>query len=118
MSDSRVVAVIDDDLAVLESFRFLLEAAGYAVAAFNSAAAFLGDRAILPSCLIVDQHMPQMTGLELVAHLRSQASDTPALLVTAAPTASIVARANQLGVQVLEKPPAESDVLAFVDRHA
>ena len=62
MSDSRVVAVIDDDVAVLDSLKFLLEVVGYAVVAYNSAAAFLDDRVTRPACLIVDQHMPLMTG--------------------------------------------------------
>jgi FixJ family two-component response regulator len=117
MSGSRVVAVVDDDLAVLDSLKFLLETAGYAVAAYNSATAFLADGSSRPACLIVDQHMPMMTGLELAARLRDEAAAVPVLLITGSPSPAIVARANQLGIAMLEKPPAEDDVLTFIDRH-
>jgi two-component system, LuxR family, response regulator FixJ len=117
MLGSGVVAVVDDDIAVLESLRFLLETAGYTVAAYHSATAFLDDRSSQPACLIVDQHMPLMTGLELVAHLQREEVGVPALLITGAPSGAIAARADQLGVAMLEKPPAESDVLAFIGAH-
>jgi two-component system, LuxR family, response regulator FixJ len=117
MSGSHVVAVVDDDLAVLESLKFLLETAGYTVAAYNSATAFLADRTTSPACVIVDHHMPAMSGLELVAHLRQEAAGVPVLMITGNPSAAIVARANQLGVAVLEKPPTEADLLTFIDAH-
>jgi FixJ family two-component response regulator len=118
MSDSRVVALIDDDLAVLASLKFLLELAGYRVAAYSSASAFLGDRGIGAACLIVDQHMPQMTGLELAARVRLEGSTIPLLLVTGSPSPAIAARAAELGVEaVLEKPPNERDLLRFIDAH-
>ena len=44
MSGSQVVALVDDDLAVLDSLKFLLETAGYTVATYSSATAFLADR--------------------------------------------------------------------------
>ncbi len=109
------VAVIDDDDAVLDSFRFLLEAAGFRVATFSSASAYLQDREFRPRCLILDQHMPLMTGLELAARLRASGSEVPMLLVTACPSESIYARAAEVGVaRVLPKPPAEQDLIAFV----
>jgi two-component system response regulator FixJ len=58
------VAVVDDDPAVLDSLKFLLEVAGHKVVIYTSAVAFLQDEANRISCLIVDQYLPQMTGLE------------------------------------------------------
>lgn len=117
MSGNGVVALVDDDLAVLESLKFLLETAGYTVAAYNSATAFLADRTASPACLIVDQHMASMSGLELIAHLRQRATGVPALMITGSPSASIFARANELGVAVLEKPLTEAELLTFIDAH-
>jgi len=77
-----IVAVVDDDPAVVDSPKFLLEVAGYRVKVHASAAAFLGNGATRPACLILDQHMPQMTGLELVARLRNDGAHTPVLLIT------------------------------------
>ncbi len=117
MSDRGVVALVDDDPAVLDSLKFLLEAAGYPVAAYDSATAFLDDSPAHLACLIVDHHMPTMTGLELVARLREASVMLPALLITGAPSPAIAARAKQLGVEMLEKPVPESDMLKFIDAH-
>lgn len=112
------MAVIDDDPAVLESVCFLLEIAGYRVAAYASAGAFLADDVTHPRCLILDQNMPQMTGLELAGKLRDTGATIPILLITGSPSPAIAARAAQLGVEkVLEKPPEEDELLGFVDAH-
>jgi two-component system, LuxR family, response regulator FixJ len=109
------VAIVDDDTAVRDSLRFLLEVAGHAVAAFASAAEFLSAAARPFVCLIVDQHMPQMTGLDLVARLRQEGEIMPILLLTGAPSPAIIARAAALGVaQVLEKPASGDALLDFV----
>jgi two-component system response regulator FixJ len=117
MSGSRVVAVIDDDPAVLDSLAFLLETIGHPVAAYNSASAFLDDRQIDPACLIVDQHMPRMTGLELAARLRAEGTTIPVLLITGLSTPAILERAAQVGIAVLEKPVNEVDLLSFINAH-
>ena len=110
----RQVAIVDDDEAVRDSLRFLLEVAGHSVAPFASAAEFLHTRPRPFACLIVDQHMPQMTGLDLVARLRDQREALPVLLITGSPSAAILAQAEALGVAVLEKPAADDALLDFV----
>jgi two-component system, LuxR family, response regulator FixJ len=117
MNDNHpgVVGIVDDDSAVLDSLKFLLEVVGYQVATYPSANAFLGDGATEPTCLIIDQHMPGMTGLQLAQKLRDDGDAIPILLITGSPSPAIVARATQLGiVNVLEKPPEEVDLLNFV----
>lgn len=112
------VAIVDDDPAVLDSLKLLLEVTGHSVTAFGSAADFLQNCASRPSCLILDHHMPQISGLELVARLRTTGATVPVLLITGSASLAIGARAAQLGIeQVLEKPPDEHDLLSFVDRH-
>jgi two-component system, LuxR family, response regulator FixJ len=111
----RPVAIVDDDAAVLESFEFLLEMAGFQVAAYRSAQAFLQGGPIPTSCLIVDQHMPGMTGLELAAKLRDDGVEVPVMLVTSAPSPAIYAKAREIGLRgVMEKPMREDEVIAFI----
>ncbi len=118
-SSQRNVAVVDDDLAILESLRFLLEIAGHEVGTYDSAIAFLADSAAVPACMVLDQHMPRMTGLELTARLRADGRHIPILLITGAPSPAIVARAAELGIErVLDKPPTEDDLLGFVAAHS
>jgi two-component system, LuxR family, response regulator FixJ len=110
------VAIVDDDHDVLDSLKFLLEVIGHQVAIYTSAEAFLEDRDSAPACLIIDQHMPRMTGLDLAERLRNDRVSIPILLITGSPSPAIVARAALLGiVKVLEKPPEEADLLNFVN---
>ncbi len=117
MSEDRTheVVIVDDDEAVLDSFRFMLEAAGLPVATYRSAVAYLDRGTTHPCCLILDQHMPCMTGLELAERLRADGIEVRILLMSAMLSPTIVARATELGVErVLQKPPPEDDVMRFV----
>ncbi len=112
---SGQVVVIDDDDAVLDSFRFMLQAAGVRVTTYPSATQYLDSGDVPPRCLIVDQHMPRMTGLELAARLRADGIDVPILLITSSVTPTLIARAAEYGVhRVLQKPPPEDTILRFV----
>lgn len=118
--EARVIAVVDDDEAVRDSLAFLLTVTGHRVAAYASAADFL-ERCDLRQVagLILDHHMPQLTGLELLARLREDGRNLPVLLVTGSPSADILARAGILGVdQVLEKPVSDAGLMEFVERVA
>lgn len=112
----RLVAVVDDDDAVRDSLQFLLETAGFSVAAYHSAAQFL-DQAKFDNlaCLVLDQHMPDQTGLQLVSDLRRQGVTLPIALITGSPSPDLLRLARQLGVmQVMEKPLNDDALLDFI----
>ncbi len=110
------VAIVDDDDAIRHSLQFLLEVFGHKVETFSRAAEFLKSELEHIACLILDHHMPEMTGLQLAARLRTIGVMIPILLVTGSPSPLIVAQAAELGVvKVLEKPPNEDEVLAFIE---
>jgi two-component system, LuxR family, response regulator FixJ len=112
----RLIAVIDDDDAVRDSLRFLLEIAGYAVATYGSAAQFIHEASIGDlTCLVVDQHMPEQTGLQLVSRLRGQGVTLPVVLITGSPSPDLVRLARELDVaKVLEKPLDDDMLLDFI----
>jgi FixJ family two-component response regulator len=66
------VAIVDDDEAVRHSLRFWLEALGHKVETFASVAEFLKAELEKLLCLVVDHHMPGMTGLDLAERLRTE----------------------------------------------
>ena len=112
----RKVAIVDDDDAVRDSLRYLLEAAGHIVEAFASAAEFLKSEMRHLACLISDNRMEPISGLELIEQLRADGVGIPVLLVTASPSPDLIARAAELGVErVLEKPASAADLLDFVN---
>jgi FixJ family two-component response regulator len=112
---SKTIAIIDDDEAVRQSLAFLLGVVDYRVETFASAVEFLKQASNRFVCLIVDQHMPEMTGLELVQQLRSAVQRIPVMLISGALTEADIRRAEALQIdKVLEKPADEGKVLAFV----
>jgi two-component system response regulator FixJ len=116
----RPVGVVDDDAAVLDSLRFLLEAAGFSVVTFHSADQFLAAAdADDVACLLLDQHMPQVSGLELLRQLRHAGRKLPVALMTGSPSALLTRQALELGAMaVLEKPLTEQALFVFVRRAA
>ena len=111
---THIVDIIDDDDAVRDSMRALLESHGYSVREFASAEAFLhleGGKAI---CLLVDHHMPHLAGLDLLERLRAKGDHTPALVVTARSDAAIPLRAARIGVKVLYKPYLEEQLVGWI----
>ena len=99
------VVIVEDDRAVREALCFALTIEGFAILAYESAEAFLrDDAALLSSCLVVDQQLPGMTGIELVAALRQSNCFIPSILITPWPTPALRIRAMQAGCRVvLEK---------------
>ena len=114
-AERRTVAIVDDDHAVRDSLRFLLEVIGYTVELFASAADFLQANVRDFACLILDHHMPNMTGLELAERLRAGGAVIPILLITSSPSPTITARAATLGVKLLDKPPSEEALIDFLN---
>jgi FixJ family two-component response regulator len=110
------VAVIDDDDDVNDVLGTLLETMGYAVATYRSGSDFLAEaRLDRLSCLIVDQNMPKMTGLDMIAHLSERGINIPALLITGDHDPEIERKAASLGVMtVLEKPMSHRELLRFI----
>ena len=100
------VCVVDDDDWVCDSLCVLLETYGFSVRTYPSGAAFLkDDRRLDAQFLIVDQHMPGLDGLDLVAEVHRQEVVLPTILITGRLDAGIAQRGAELGVlALLEKP--------------
>lgn len=107
----RLVLIVEDDEAVRASTRLLLEAQGYLVRDFANAEIFLqatdGRDA---DCVLLDHNLPGLSGLDLVAILRSRGIQTPAVIVSGSGKA-ILARAAKEGVHVVLRKPLAADAL-------
>ena len=98
MSNTAIIAVIDDDESVRLATKNLLRSLGYLVETFSCAEDYLngaGKRGV--SCLISDVQMPRMTGLELQDKLLERGDHTPMILVTAFPNEKGRAKALAAG---------------------
>src|SRR5467141_5316624 len=103
---SKVIAIIDDDDAMQDSLRDLMEAAGLVARCFGSAEEFLEfDLHTRAACLIVDIRMPKMSGLQLQARLKEEECDIPIIFITAYGNARMRIQAMREGaVEFFAKP--------------
>ncbi len=110
------VFVVDDDEPVRDSTTALLESHGLPVNAFASAAALLDADVIRHGdCLILDNHMPGMTGVELVETLRARDIRIPVIMFTGRADAALKQRALRAGVLIiLDKPVNEEHLLQAI----
>ena len=99
------VALVDDDPPVRRALARLLASAGFAVTTFDSAEAFLdGVAEASPACVVLDVHLPRMSGLDLARLLRSVGSPAPVILLTADHELARSERVAQSGTPCLTKP--------------
>ncbi len=110
------VDVIDDDMHVLGSLRFLLETEGFDVRTFASAADFLTiGLAETSDCVVVDYKMDTMNGLDLIRHLRTEQALFAVVLITGYPDEAIMQKAADIGVRhVVLKPHVEESLIMHV----
>jgi FixJ family two-component response regulator len=114
--NAGIVAVIDDDNDVGDVLGGLLETMGYQVEVYRSGMDFLSEAQFdRLACLVVDQNMPKMTGLQLIESLSDRGVNIPALLITGDHDAEVERKAASLGMMtVLEKPMSHHELLRFV----
>ena len=107
-----VVHVVDDDDALRDSLRFLLEEAGLAVRTYDGPEALLGAVAGLEAgCILTDVRMPQMTGLDLIRRLRADGVQDPVIVMTGHADVPLAIEAMRLGVADFIEKPFDDDLL-------
>lgn len=114
----QTIFIVDDDEAVRDSLRWLLEANGYRVRSFNGAEEFL--EAYEPNqvgVLIADVRMPGMSGLELQEELIARQAPLPIVFITGHGDVPMAVSTMKKGaIDFLEKPFNESDLRTIVAR--
>lgn len=102
----NIVAIVDDDGDVRDVLDALLETAGHTVRTYDKGQQLLDDPDLGDiACLVVDQKMPEMSGLALLRALNSAGRTIPSLLITGLPDAQLANEARELGaLDVLAKP--------------
>lgn len=118
MPDSvQTVFIVDDDAAIRTSLSRALRKRGYVVEVFDSALAFLeAHDGACSGCLILDQGMPGMTGLELQEHLAAAGHSLPIIFITGHGGVPESVQAIKRGaVDFLEKPFRQSVLIERID---
>jgi len=110
--------VVDDDEAIRELWRWLMESNAIAVRTFASAAAFIeayrrGD----PGCLVLDVRLPGMSGPELQGYLKRAAIEIPIVFVSGHGDVPTAVNAIKGGaVDFIQKPFDYREAVSVVRR--
>jgi FixJ family two-component response regulator len=105
-ASTSTVFVVDDDVSIRESLELLIDAAGWQPRTFASAREFLAHpRASIPSCLILDVTLPDLSGLEVQKRVAADRSDMPVIFITGHGDVPMSVLAMKAGaIEFLTKP--------------
>jgi FixJ family two-component response regulator len=109
---ARTIAVIDDDLRVLESLINLLASCGYQAEGYCSAEQFLDSGGLQKSsCVVTDVEMRQMSGLGLLHHINSTKTPLPVVIITGKPSENSESFYLEKGAVGFFRKPVDGDAL-------
>jgi FixJ family two-component response regulator len=110
------IAVVDDEVAVCTALGRLLRLADYEVAAFGSGEEFLDSlTSRRPDCVILDVHMPGLSGFEVRTRLCAAQQGVPVVFITASGDLALDQRVlAAAGVALLRKPFSSDALLEAV----
>jgi FixJ family two-component response regulator len=114
--DDAIVFVVDDDASVRRSTERLVRTMGFGIQAFASAQEFLaGARVDRPGCLVLDVHMPGLSGLDLQRELADRGVELPIVFLTGHGDIPMTVRAMKAGaVEFLTKPVKSRELIAAI----
>ncbi len=112
MSNEAQLAVVDDDADVRMAMTRLLDSAGFTVNSFASGAEFLrslGEQS--PGCVVLDLHMPEMSGFEVQHAIANAYPGLPVIVITGHDSPDNRARAMRLGARMYLCKPVDDEAL-------
>jgi FixJ family two-component response regulator len=112
------VYIVDDDLTMRKSLRWLIETLDVLVETFDCAETFLNAYdAAKSGCLVLDVMMPEMNGLDLQRQLMERGVDIPVIVLTGYADVTTAVRALKNGaIEFLEKPFEDEILLKQIRR--
>ena len=117
MSRRRLVHVVDDEARVRDALALLLSTAQIESRTYTSAEEYLASvRWDEPACVILDNQLPGLSGIDLLKRIAEAASDTAVIMITAyadVPTAVAAMRAGAF--HFVQKPIDPEALLIIVE---
>jgi FixJ family two-component response regulator len=108
----RIVAVVDDDPSMLKAIEYLLDAWGFGVEVFETAETFVRREPFDDiCCLVLDVHLPGMSGFDLRRLLSERGHGFPIIFITAVSDETILNEANAAGCVAFLRKPFPSSLL-------
>ena len=114
----KVVAVLDDESRMRSALGRLLRTHGVVVDLYETGESFVESaKTHAPDCLLLDLHMPNMNGFDVLAEMAALNLPTKTIVITGHDEASNAERVRELGaVDYLLKPLDESVLIESIER--
>lgn len=118
-SHSPVVFVVDQDVSVRESLEALIQFQGWHAETFSSAHDFLArPRDLVPSCLVLDISLPDVSGLDVQKRVAADRVDMPVIFITGCGDVAMTVQAMKAGAAEFLTKPFDTRVLLEAIKHA
>lgn len=116
MSQAPVVYVVDDDPSIVRALQRLFRVAGLRMVSFDTAGGFLDQSDLQsPACLVLDVHLPDLSGLDLQKAMLDRGWNLPIVFVTGHGNVPMAVEAMRAGaIHFFPKPFANRELLAAV----
>jgi len=110
----RVVDIVDDDESVRRALWRLLNSVGVKSRTYASARSYLDSTDLeSASCLLLDLHLPEMSGIELLEHLSEVAPTLQVICMTGRDEPEVEQRLAAAGISgCLRKPFDQAELFA------
>jgi FixJ family two-component response regulator len=113
------VVVVDDDISVRESLELLIQSEGWQPALFESAQDFLARLpTVVPSCLILDVNLPDLSGLDIQQRITDEKFSTPIIFITGYGDIPTSVRAMKAGAAEFLTKPLDDAIIIQAIREA
>jgi len=111
-----VIAVLDDEPQLRKALRRLLVAHGFTVVTFERGRDAMTALAAQPmDCLLLDLHMPEVTGFDVLEGISDRGITTPVIVLTGHGEPDTAARVMAMGAAAyLTKPVDEAELLSAI----
>ena len=117
--NTPTVVVVDDDISVRESLELLIQNEGWQAALFESAEEFLSRLpTVVPSCLVLDINLPDLSGLDIQQRISDDKSSTPIIFITGYGDIPTSVRAMKAGAAEFLTKPLNDELLIEAIRAA
>ncbi len=108
----RIVAAVEDEPHMLKALTRLLSSHGYRVEPYARGADLLAAIHLIPfDCVVLDLHMPELNGFDLMAVIKARGIHIPVVVITGKDEPNLEVRVSALGAHTLLLKPVDQEAL-------